>query len=140
MSFDRADRLKDALVTARARGRIAAQAILTSGEMLDEEAAALRMDCPLDSFLAAHRAGHVLGLSHDGQLLFPEWQFRYDGQPFDEIAEIIALFDKNAWEVYRFMKTEHPELNGQTGIDVMRISREPQLRPIAESWIEGDFS
>jgi hypothetical protein len=134
------DQLEDALNAARARGRIAAQAIVNSDEMLSDKAAAVMMDSPLDNLLAAHKAGFVLGLSHDGKLLFPDWQFRYDGQPFDEIAEIIAVFDKKAWEVYRFMKAEHPELNGQTGIDVMRISREPRLRPVAENWIEGGYT
>jgi hypothetical protein len=140
MTADQLDPLDNALDAARAQGRITVQAIITSGEMLTEEAVAMKMDCPLDSLLAAHQAGFVLGLTHEGQLFFPDWQFRYDGQPFDEIAEVIAAFDNRAWEVYRFMKTEHPALNGQTGIEVMRISREPRLRPVAENWIEGGFS
>lgn len=139
MSSDRFDRLENALEAARVRGRIAVQAIVNSDEMLGEKAAAMMMDCPLENLLAAHKGGFILGLSHDGELFFPDWQFRYDGQPFDEIAEIMAIFDKRAWEVYRFMKAAHPGLNGQTGIEVMRMSRAPRLRPVAENWIEGGF-
>lgn len=132
--------LEGALKAARERGRMAMKAVVNSDEMLGEEAAALMMDCPLPNLLSAHQAGFVLGLPYGGSLFFPDWQFRYDGQPFDEIAEVITLFDKSAWEVYRFLKAEHPALDGQTGIEVMRMSREPRLRPVAENWIEGGYA
>lgn len=132
--------LDEALKAARARGLAAMQVVVNSHEMLGEGAAALKMDCPLSTLLAAHQAGFVLGLPYDGRLFFPDWQFRYDGQPFEEIAEVISVFAMNAWEVYRFMKAEHPALNGRTGIEVMRMSREPWLRPVAESWKTGEYA
>jgi hypothetical protein len=134
------DRLKDALEAARVRGRGAVLAIIQSDEMLDVEAAALMMDCSLPDLLAAHKHGFVLGLEHDGQLHVPDWQFRYDGQPFEEIADMIAVFDKRFWEIYRFMKASHPALGGMTAIDVMQMSREPRLKSVAENWIEGGYA
>ncbi len=137
---ERPDELDEALKAASARGLAALHAIVNSHEMLGEDAAALKMDCPLPSLLAAHKAGFVLGLPYEGRLFFPDWQFRYDGQPFEELAEVISVFDMNAWEVYRFMNSEHPALNGRTGIEVMRMSREPWLRLVAESWKTGEYA
>ena len=134
------DELDVALSQARERGRLAVLAVISSDEMLGEEAAAIEMDCPLPNLLAAREAGFVLALPYEGQLFFPDWQFRYDGQPFEEIAEVISVFEMDAWEVYRFMKAQHPALNGRTGIEVMRISREPWLRQVAESWKIGEYS
>lgn len=140
MTSEQLANINKAMDAARARGRVAIRSILDSDEMLNDEAAALMMDCPLPSFMTAYENGFVLGVEYDGRQFFPDWQFRYDGQPFEEIAEINTIFDRRFWEIYRFMKARHPALNRHTAIDVMRMSREPRLRPVAENWIEGGYA
>ncbi len=135
------NKLSEALAAAFERGDIAARAILASDEMLSVERAAAMMDCGIDSLMRSLEKGFVLGLrTGDEPPVFPDWQFRYDGQPFDEMFEVLDEFKGSSpWEVYRFMKHRHPALAGRSGIEVLQMSREPILREVAKSWIEGAY-
>jgi hypothetical protein len=138
---DSGSKLSKALAAAFERGDVAARAILASDEMLNVDRAAAMMDCSIESLMRSVDQGYLLALRIDDEpLVFPDWQFRYDGQPYDDMAEVLDEFSGSSpWEVYRFMKHQHPALSGRTGVGILKMSREPILREIAKSWIEGAY-
>lgn len=133
--------LHKALAAAYEHGDKAARAILASDEMLDTDRAAAMLDREVETLTLLVEKRYILALRiGDEPPVFPDWQFRYDGQPYDDMAEVLDEFrDSSPWEVYRFMKHEHPALSGRTGVEVLKMSREPILREVAKSWIEGAY-
>jgi hypothetical protein len=138
---DDSSKLHEALAAAYERGDKAARAVLSLDEMLSVDRAAAMMDCEIESLMRSLDKGYVLALRLDDEPpVFPDWQFRYDGQPYDDMAEVLDEFKGSSpWEVYRFMKHRHPALSGRTGIEVLQMSREPIFREVAKSWLEGAF-
>ncbi len=109
--------------------------LLNHFEVLDEDTAALMMDCNVETLIARRRAGTVLGLQRlSGEFSYPKWQFRWDGQPFAEIADILSALDGDGWKVLQFMAWNHETLRPNSTIEWLRISREPILGELARSW------
>lgn len=94
------------------------------------------MDCEIDTTLLALSHNRIIGLtSKEGKLGFPEGQFRYDGQPYCEIQDLIEELSGSHCRAYLFLKYTHPIAGGMTGFELLKMSREPILRDIAKNWM-----
>lgn len=104
-------------------------------EMLTPDRAACMMDTDLPGIERARRDGHVIG-TEDGAagFLYPDWQFRYDGQPFFDIRNVILAVGGDHGRAYEFMTSTHEELAGQTAWEYLRITRVEDLGDMAHRW------
>jgi len=110
--------------------------VVRQEEWLDVEGAALMMDCDIKQVLPARTAGHIVGLpSSDGSFRFPDWQFRYDGQPFPDVSNVMEAVGNDHLLAYLFMTSTHTELAGRTAEEYLRSSRSEDLADVARRWL-----
>lgn len=126
---------------ARIRGELTAAEILRQPEMLkaDEFADLLHM-----SRQAVHQKrakGEVLALQGATRdFYFPAWQINRNGQVYLEIRQLLDIFDRQPWVVYRFLMQSHPEFEGITGLEALRRGRSRYLLAVATSLGSGSFA
>ena len=108
--------------------------VLDNAEMLTEDWVALKIDCAVDKVSQIRNGGGILGLPMaNGGFLYPDWQFRYDGQPYHDLKNVISVL-KTPWTVYEFMVSPNPDLADRTGMEYMKYSRTEDLGDIAKRW------
>lgn len=108
---------------------------LENFELLGEERAAAMMDCGLEQVEKLRKAGAIIGIpDHEGDFVYPEWQFRYDGQPYSEIEQVVGTLPDTA-TVYEFMTTAHASTANVTGAEWLRLTREDTLAEKALEWL-----
>jgi len=99
-------------------------------ELLSAERACAMLDCnalELDSLRLSNRILAVI--DEGGNHVYPDWQFNYDGQPFDRIHDVIAYYGYDHARAYAFMEEAHESLGGRRGYEWMRMSRDHGERP-----------
>jgi hypothetical protein len=105
---------------------------------LDDEGAALKIDRPVEVVHRFREAGVIFGYrTYSGEIRYPDWQFRWDGQPYDEMVDVLAALDRDQWLVLRFMLTHHAEIAPHTAAEWMKHSRTPNLGELARAWKRG---
>ena len=109
--------------------------LLARDDMLSADHAAVKADRDLESLILMREGGGMIGLpAPDGSFVYPEWQFRYDGQPYFDLSNVNAALS-DPWLAYEFMTTAHAELGGSTGAAWIALSREENLGPVATQWL-----
>lgn len=132
--------LQAALKAARLRGRVLAADVLGGDDMLNADAFAKLIGTTRATVNAKRQNGQLIGL--DGAkrgFRFPTWQLDSDGRPYAAIPQLFERLGKNSWAVYRFLTSPHNELNGRTGLDVLRSGEPGSALDVAESISRGDF-
>jgi hypothetical protein len=105
-------------------------------ELLTTDAAAAIIDVDTATLSRMHSYGQVIGIAREeGLLLFPAWQFAYDGQPFHDVSNVLASLGGDHDLAYGFMNAAHPEIGGMTGIEHLRMSRTENLGTLASRWM-----
>jgi hypothetical protein len=105
-------------------------------DLLTEDEAAAMMDVDTAAVSRMRAAGQVIGLALEGgRVLFPAWQFTYDGQPFHDVSNVLASVGGDHDLAYGFLTASHPELGGLTAMEHMRRSRTENLGTLAARWM-----
>lgn len=133
--------LSNALDAARARGRTRIAEILGGHEMMSAEQFAELIGTSRVTVNTKRRNHQVLGL--DGAkrgYRFPDWQVGENGKPFEALPALFERFDGSAWAVYRFLVQHHPELDGLTGLQVLRRGQSSRAIAVAEGIARGTFA
>ena len=130
--------LERALATARERGQRHVAEILNDPDMLSADNFARMLGTTRATINAKRQNRQLLGLEGATRgYRFPSWQIGEDGKPF---AALPALFDRlgdSPWAVYRFLVQHHPELDGVTGLDALRLGRAAKVIEAAASVAEA---
>jgi hypothetical protein len=96
-------------------------------DRLNLSAAAIRMDISEEALSALVARGEVLSLTTDSGPTFPDWQFKYDGQLYEEMSTLLRLFNGDMDRLHTFMHRPLKERGGRTGVEIMHASKEPNL-------------
>ncbi len=130
--------LDRALAAARERGRRRVAEILSDPDMLSADNLA-RLLGTTRATINAKRLNHqLLGLEGATRgFRFPSWQIGEDGKPFAALPALFERLGDSPWAVYRFLVQSHPELDGETGRDALRIGRNAEVVEAAESVAEA---
>lgn len=92
------------------------------------------LDCGVERVEKLRKAGAIIGIpDDDGDYAYPEWQFRYDGQPYAEIEQVVRSLPDIA-TVYEFMTTVHASTANVTAAEWLRLTREETLAEKALEW------
>ncbi len=129
-----------ALTAARERGQTRAAEILAGDDMLNADAFAQILGTTRATVNAKRQSGHLLGL--DGAkrgYRFPVWQLDADGRPYADLSKLFDRLGRSPWAVYRFLTSPHGELDGRTGLEVLRRGGAASALAVAESVSRGDF-
>jgi len=135
------DRIDQALVAARERGRLLSARILEGADMLSAEDFATRLGVSRVT-VNARRQKHEL-LAIDGAkrgFRFPSWQVDDDGKAFEIMPRLFAILGPSPWAVYRFLTQRHAVLDGLVAREALRRGRTDLVIEAAESVARGDFA
>lgn len=129
-----------AMERAEERGKHVVARILSQPDMLSSDDMKELLGVSRQTVNEQRKTGRLLGLQGDKrQFRYPRWQIGDDGRPFAEIEKLFAILD-GPWAVYNFLLREHPELDGLSGIDALRMGRGEMAIMAAESQAQGNFS
>lgn len=134
------DELIDAISKARERGRKTSDEILSKDDMLYFEDFAKYIS--VTPFILFHMVYNheVIAMFNDTKIRFPKWQVDDSGKPYERIPELLKIFQFDSWSVYRFLLQKHNEVNGITGLELLKSGRWNDIINVTESIFSGNFS
>ncbi|WP_299439391.1 hypothetical protein [uncultured Rhodospira sp.] len=133
---------RDALVARlRAKGRDAADTMLSETTYLSGEDFAARIGLTRQALDKRRKAGTVLGLQGEKRgVRYPVWQLENsEGQPvyvLPALKETLpALLESlgGPWSVHTFLTTSWPQVGGRTGLDLLREGAGAEALELARS-------
>jgi DNA-binding transcriptional regulator YiaG len=128
------DEFKGALAEAFERGEHLATKILRQPEMLTATAFAKSLDLSRETVRQKVQKHEVLALKGAKQgHRFPRWQITSDGGLLPRLAELFDRLGGNAWTVYRFLLQHHPELDGKTALEALKVGRAEEVLAAAQN-------
>jgi len=135
------DVLDLALGAAKARGAARIAEILKGPEMLSADQFADEIGATRETVNRKRRRHEILGLEGAKRgVRFPRWQLGKDGELIEGLPKLFDALGGRPWAVYRFLLQHHGELNGNTGLDIMRAGRFEDAVAAAQSASRGNFS
>lgn len=141
MDAEEAAELETALGEARARGRHAVAEILAGSDMLSADAFAAHLKTTRETVNSRRKAHQVLALQGATRgYRYPVWQVGADGRPFGALPELFAILGDDAWEVYRLLAQQHPELDGLTGWEALGRKQDEAVVETARGIAQGNFA
>lgn len=133
--------LLHALEEARERGRGLAAEILAGEDMLSADRFAQLLGTSRMTVNTKRHNQQVLGLNGAKRgFRFPSWQLDADGKPFASLPALFERLGGGPWSVYRFLVQAHPEMDGLTGREALRLGRADEALEVAESITQGTFA
>jgi hypothetical protein len=128
------DELKEALAEAFDRGEHLATRILRQPEMLTAKAFAESLDLSRETVRKKVLKHEILALKGAKQgHRFPRWQVTSDGGLLPRLAELFDRLGGNAWTVYRFLLQHHPELDGKTALEALKVGKAEEVLAAAQN-------
>lgn len=133
--------LKASLSVARDRGTIKVAEILKGEDMLTAGAFGSLIGASHETVNVRRGRGEILGLQGATRgVRYPSWQVTESGMPLPGLSELFEILGKQPWSVYRFLKTEHPELGGRTAVEAMKAGQQKAVLGVAKNQMIGVFS
>jgi hypothetical protein len=130
-----------AFAAARERGRDRVAEILERPEMLSAEAFGERLGLSRVAVNDRRQKHEFLGLEGAKRgFKYPNWQIGEDGKPFDALPTLFEKLGDSPWAVYRFLLQSHAELDGRSGLEVLKEGRSERVLDVAESISRGNFA
>jgi hypothetical protein len=134
------DALDAAIARARARRAKRTAEIFQSPEMLDEREFGSLVNA-LPEKIQKWRVGRdVLALEGAGlEPRYPRWQITDDARLLPGLREIAQELG-SPWVVYRFLLQSHPELQGKSALECLKVGRVADVVAVARAIAQGSFS
>ncbi len=135
------DALDLALEVAKVRGAERIAEILKGADMMSADEFAEEIGATRETVNRKRKRHEVLGLEGAKRgVRFPRWQLGRNGELIDRLPQLFDVLGDKPWAVYRFLVQHHGELDGSTGLDVMRAGRVEEAIAAAKAAGRGDFS
>jgi hypothetical protein len=135
------DALETALAAARERGQVKIAEILAGKDMLRATEFGGLIGVSYETVNQRRKAGEVLGLQGAKRALrYPRWQLTEDGRPLPGLSRLFEVLGDQPWTVYRFLKTSHAELGGETAVEAMKAGKLDAVLGVARNQVNGVFS
>ena len=133
--------LEASLSAARDRGRFKIAEILKGEDMLTGSDFGALIGASHETVNVRRGRGEILGLQGATRgVRYPSWQVTDAGMPLPGLSELFEALGRQPWSVYRFLKTEHPELGGRTALDVLKAGQLEAVLEAASNQMTGAFS
>jgi hypothetical protein len=129
------------LQAARQRGTQRIAEILNSEDMLSADAFADEIGATRETVNNKRKRHEILGLDGPKRgIRFPKWQLSDAGELLPGLPELFRALGGRPWAVYRFLLTEHPELDGKRGLDAMQSGHVSEAIEVANSIAGGAYA
>jgi len=133
--------LEAALSAARGRGKFKIAEILKGEDMLTGSDFGSLIGASHETVNVRRGRGEILGLQGATRgVRYPSWQVTDAGMPLPGLSELFEVLGRQPWTVYRFLKTQHPELGGRTALEVMKAGQQQAVLGVARNQMTGAFS
>ncbi len=135
------DALDEALTAARRRGAVRVTEIMKSPDMLSAREFAPLIGASHETVNQKRKAGEVLALEGATRgLRYPRWQVTDDGRLLPGLAALAKELPGGPWAIYRFLLQPHNELDGKTGLEVLKANRIREAVEVAHGIALGNFT
>lgn len=111
---------ENGLALAQQRGRRAVEKLLATYHSLTADEVASRLGITPADVARLDRERRLLGVTHEGQRLYPEFQFE-GNRPLHGLADVLSALDEiGDWTAFNFFVTRDLRLGDRTPLDVLR--------------------
>jgi DNA-binding transcriptional regulator YiaG len=126
--------LDRALAAARERGQLRIAQILQRPDMVSADAFAKLLGTTRATVNTWRQRRQVLALEGATRgFRFPDWQVSPNGRPFSVLPQLFEKFGNSPWAVYRFLIQHHPELDGRTAREALRLGHDDPVLAAADT-------
>lgn len=133
--------LESALAAARGRGQVKVSEILKGDDMLTASDFGSLIGASHETVNVKRGRGEILGLQGATRAVrYPRWQVTDAGLPLPGLPRLFEILGKQPWTVYRFLRTQHPELGGRTALDALKAGQYEAVMGVAQNQTNGVFS
>uniref|UniRef100_E6VQ07 Uncharacterized protein n=1 Tax=Rhodopseudomonas palustris (strain DX-1) TaxID=652103 RepID=E6VQ07_RHOPX len=133
--------LEAALSAARDRGRIKIAEILKGEDMLTGSDFGALIGVSHETVNVRRGRGEILGLQGAARgVRYPSWQLTDAGMPLPGLSELFEVLGRQPWTVFRFLQTQHSELDGRTALEAMKGGQREAVLEVAKNQMTGTFS
>jgi hypothetical protein len=133
--------LDGALSRAIKRGAIKIADILKGDDMLTARDFGPLIGASHETVNLKRKRHEVLGLEGATRgVKYPRWQVTDAGLPLPGLQKLFEALGAEPWTVFRFLKTRHAELDGQTALDALKAGRVEAVLGVAANQASGTFS
>lgn len=134
-------RLDSALARAKARGAAKINDILKGEDMLTAREFGPLMGASHETINVKRKRHEVLGLEGATRgVKYPRWQITDDGLPLPGLAQVFDVLGEQPWTVFRFLRSTHAELGGQTALEALKAGRIEAVLGAATNQAAGAFN
>jgi DNA-binding Lrp family transcriptional regulator len=135
------DALETALAAARERGQVKVAEILKGDDMLTASDFGSLIGASHETVNVKRGRGEVLGLQGATRAVrYPRWQVTDAGLPLPGLPKLFEILGRQPWTVYRFLRTAHAELGGQTALDALKAGQQEAVLGVAQNQMSGVFT
>jgi hypothetical protein len=135
------DPLDAALAAAKARGQAKIADILKGEDMLSARGFAPLLGASHETVNTRRKKGEILGLEGATRgVRYPRWQMTDEGLPLPGLSDLFATLGEQPWTVYRFLRTAHAELGGETALDALKAGQLEAVMGVARNQAAGAFA
>jgi hypothetical protein len=133
--------LTGAVSRAIKRGAIKIADILRGDDMLTARDFGPLIGASHETVNIKRKRHEVLGLEGATRgVKYPRWQVTDAGLPLPGLQNLFEALGAEPWTVFRFLKTRHSELGGQTALDALKAGRIEAVLDVAANQASGAFS
>ena len=133
--------LEGAVARAKARGALKVADILKGDDMLTARDFGPLIGASHETVNIKRKRHEVLGLEGATRgVKYPRWQITDAGLPLPGLRKLFEALGAEPWTIFRFLKTRHAELGGQTALDALKAGRIEAVLGIAANQASGAFS
>ena len=135
------DALGAALARARARGASKVAAILSGADMLTARDFGPLIGASHETVNVKRRRRELLGLEGATRgVKYPSWQLTDAGLPLPGLPKLFEALGEQPWTVYRFLRTAHAELGGDTALDALKAGQVDAVVGVARNQAAGAYA
>lgn len=135
------DPLGPALARAKARSAPKIAAILNDADMLTARDFGPLIGASHETVNMKRRRHELLGLEGAVRgLRYPRWQITDAGLPLPGLPMLFEALGGQPWTVYRFLRSVHAELSGNTALDALKGGQLDAVIKVARNQATGAFT
>lgn len=133
--------LGPSLARARARGASRITAILGGADMLNARDFGPLIGASHETVNMKRKRHELLGLEGTIRgVRYPRWQVTDAGLPLPGLSTLFEVLGGQPWTVYRFLRSVHAELGGDTALDALKGGRLDAVIGVARNQTAGAFT